>query len=558
MKTYDEYIEEARKKNKPQMEKDIEASNKLYDTQIGQVEQTYGDAIKDTEAGYETAYKKNEVQRIYNERAAARRNAELGLTDSGKNLTDQLVVQTTYSNNKSNIDLQKQNAVDTLASTMRAKITELKMGKESAKSSIESNYESAAQENATNLYSADLENERETQKAKTNAYNTLISSLKSGDIKIATKQLDAWEYINTWHSDLSADEKQNLYDTTFKPYIESSPSLDSKEAEEKQTKYNNAKATLKDQLSSEKFTVSRKIEMINDFISEYLPNASKEDKEEFYNSCVYIVNTSPSVDSKRAEEYQANFTKEENNLKSQLGDTSINPDYKTLLINDFVNKYGAGLTDEQKQQQVQYYAQFIQNNDTNTGGTGTKTQTGGTSTGTKTGTTNSDNDAKKERKKARSTLVSTISSSSLTKDQKRQYIYDYINDYFDEDATEEITAELTALGVYAGMQYDELAYPDREAARVTLESNLKSNELKPTEKKQLIRSYIFNFYYGQPDADAEISRLADLSGLTVAFINGDEDEFGNKTLGVPKPTSVKSTINNYLGTDEARKEKFRK
>jgi hypothetical protein len=368
VKTYDEYLEESRKKYKPQMDKDISTSNKLYDDQIGLVEDTYGEAIKDTEAGYETAYRKNEVQKIFNERAASRRNAELGLTDSGKNLTDQLVVQTTYSNNKANIDLQKQNAVDTLAAAMRAKTSEIGINKESAAANIESSYEKSAQENAAALYSADLENERETEKQKTNAYNSTISNLTSGDKSIASKQLDAWSYINTWHSDLSADEKQKMYDTKFKPYIESSPSLDSKQAEENTKAFNTAQSDLIVNLGSEKLTVKQKEAMINDFISDYYPNATKKDKEALFDYYAEIANSAPSVDSKQAEENVNQFNKDEGDLKNQLMNKNISASVKAVLINDFVNKYGANLTYEQKQQHIQYYAQFIQNEETQTGG----------------------------------------------------------------------------------------------------------------------------------------------------------------------------------------------
>lgn len=180
MASYKDYLKQIEQANSAQKAADIAASNALYDNQIKAVNEQYDQQIADTTSQYDLAQRKNDVQKIINERAVARRNAELGLTDSGKNLTGQLAVQLSHSNQRGNIEMQKQKAVDTLAATMRAQISELNMNKSAAANQITSSYKSSASEQAAKMYEADV---GDKESAKEKLIKALLSETYSDEIK---------------------------------------------------------------------------------------------------------------------------------------------------------------------------------------------------------------------------------------------------------------------------------------------------------------------------------------------------------------------------------------
>ena len=200
--SYEDYLKKIRSAQAAQQGADISASDALYDAQKQAVTENYEQQIKDTALDYETALKRNEVQKLINERAVARRSAELGLTDSGLNRTGQLAVQLSYANNKGNIEMQRQKAVDTLAATMRAKITELDLGKQSAAAGIKSSYDKSAMEQATKMYKSDLD-------AANNARSAVKTDLSNSDLSDEQKKAIIIDYINKYFSNASDADIDN-------------------------------------------------------------------------------------------------------------------------------------------------------------------------------------------------------------------------------------------------------------------------------------------------------------------------------------------------------------
>ncbi len=164
-KTLEEYEKEAAKVTDPQRLADIEASNKNFDTQKQLTTDTYNKYINDAKASYNDLYDKNAVQRLINEREVAEGMANLGLTNSGLNRTQQTAVQLSYANQKGKLDTERQKAIDDYSFELASKITELDMQKANAAAEIESNYKSANLSTAQDMYSTALEQEAETKKA---------------------------------------------------------------------------------------------------------------------------------------------------------------------------------------------------------------------------------------------------------------------------------------------------------------------------------------------------------------------------------------------------------
>ena len=88
-KTYAEYYEETKKQTNEQREKDIKTIEDGAKTSIESATNSYNLAVDSAKKDYESLYEKNAVQKIINEHMIAQKNAELGLTDSGLNRSQQ-------------------------------------------------------------------------------------------------------------------------------------------------------------------------------------------------------------------------------------------------------------------------------------------------------------------------------------------------------------------------------------------------------------------------------------------------------------------------------------
>lgn len=187
MSRIDELYNTYKKLGAAQQNADIAASDKLYDTQKQQTQNTYNRQINETSKNYEDLYDENAVQRLINEREIAENMANSGLTDSGLNRTQQTAVQLSYANSKNKIDTTRQKAIDTLTASLADTISKLDTDKLAAAENIRSQYDSSWQSAAQKTYAAELEEETKRQKQ---AYDY---SLKAYDKQQAAyeKQLQA-------------------------------------------------------------------------------------------------------------------------------------------------------------------------------------------------------------------------------------------------------------------------------------------------------------------------------------------------------------------------------
>lgn len=160
----DELYNEYKKLGTAQRDADIAASDKVYDTQKLQTQNTYNRQIDETSKAYEDLYDENAVQRLINEREVAENMANLGLTDSGLNRTQQTAVQLSYANSKNKIDVTRQKAIDTLTASLADAISKIDTDKLSAAENIRSSYDNSWRSSAQSTYATELEEETKRQK----------------------------------------------------------------------------------------------------------------------------------------------------------------------------------------------------------------------------------------------------------------------------------------------------------------------------------------------------------------------------------------------------------
>lgn len=155
------------------------ANNTLHQNQAKAAQENYDSQVSDTQTQYDDLYRQNAVQKAINERQIAENAANLGLTDSGLNRTQQTAVQLSYSNNKAKLDANKQKAVDALALSLRQSLAGIENDRLSSEVNIDRSYDEAAEASAQNAYKTDTEAEIARQKA----YNDYILSLQKAQLE---------------------------------------------------------------------------------------------------------------------------------------------------------------------------------------------------------------------------------------------------------------------------------------------------------------------------------------------------------------------------------------
>ena len=178
MKSLDDYKKELEKLYAASQAEDIAASDKKYETEKKLTTDQYNRQINETENSYEDLYRENAVQKLINEREVAENMANLGLTDSGLNRTQQTAVQLSYANNKNKIDTTRQKAVDQLTYSLADAISKLDTAKTEAAAGIKSNYASAIASGAQEMYNKALAEETERIKSQ-NEYDLKMAELSA-------------------------------------------------------------------------------------------------------------------------------------------------------------------------------------------------------------------------------------------------------------------------------------------------------------------------------------------------------------------------------------------
>lgn len=175
-----------KKQGTAQRDADVAASGKVYDTQRQQTQDTYDRQIKDTNNSYEDMYRENAVQKLINEREIAEDMADLGLTDSGLNRTQQTAVQLSYANSKNKIDVNRQKAVDTLTASLADAVSRIDANKLAAAEKIRSSYESSWSSAAQSTYAKELEEQTKQVEASIKAQKEQIAEQQKANYIIQT------------------------------------------------------------------------------------------------------------------------------------------------------------------------------------------------------------------------------------------------------------------------------------------------------------------------------------------------------------------------------------
>ncbi len=210
----DEEIRAQREKDKANMQADIDVSNAGFDSQISNTQAVFDKQIGDTKTAYESEYQKNAVQKLINEKQIAERNANLGLTDSGLNRTQQTAAQLSYANQKGDLDISRQKALDTLGLELTNAITTLQNQKASSERDIINRWNTYSDSIAQNTYNTKIGALVDEHNALIGQYNDMYKAQLDAEAKMRLAAIEAsakakenennitlWYYTGTYDED---------------------------------------------------------------------------------------------------------------------------------------------------------------------------------------------------------------------------------------------------------------------------------------------------------------------------------------------------------------------
>ena len=166
---YDDYLNQAKSYWDPERKKEEEKIKSVSEMQKKSVTDIYNKQSDDTEVAYEDDYRENAVQKLINEREVAENMANLGLTDSGLNRTQQTAIQLSYANNKAKLDRQKQAQLDTIALKLNTELSSIEQTLLSDIAANDEKYNGYITNMANEGYSAAKQAEADIETARINA-----------------------------------------------------------------------------------------------------------------------------------------------------------------------------------------------------------------------------------------------------------------------------------------------------------------------------------------------------------------------------------------------------
>lgn len=158
-------------------------------------------AKKETEASYEGLINTQNVQRLINEKKVAETMANLGLSDSGLNRTQQTAVQLSHSNAVAQLQLQRQKKVDEIARLVQQQVGTVKTQLSQDLIKIQSAYDQSKTQWAGEQYNAQLEAQQNRLNSMNSAKNKLIERITSEGITDLQKQMLVDNYIEMYPED---------------------------------------------------------------------------------------------------------------------------------------------------------------------------------------------------------------------------------------------------------------------------------------------------------------------------------------------------------------------
>ena len=182
MAVYSTQRAEAKKKN-----------DEIYDKQVEQVKNTFDAGVKDITTAYDDQQRAVAVQKLINERKVAESMANLGLTDSGLNRTQQTAVQLSAANAAYNLNRQKQSDLNKYQLERDNKISTIEQNRIASAADVDATYDGLEAEYKAAQAKAVADAQQKYNTEKSSAVNDLYKHLTDSEAEpdYAAQLIDA-------------------------------------------------------------------------------------------------------------------------------------------------------------------------------------------------------------------------------------------------------------------------------------------------------------------------------------------------------------------------------
>lgn len=177
---YKTIYDELKRAHAGDLEKAKADNTSFYSTQANSTNKLYDEKVDKQSKAYEDSYRENAIQKLINERQVAENMANLGLTNSGLNRTQQTAVQLSYANNKAGIDKQKQSAISDLNLARTQALDTIEQKRLADEASIIQNYENMLNKSAQSIYEEQIKAENERIKQQQESEKTTYKVRTAG------------------------------------------------------------------------------------------------------------------------------------------------------------------------------------------------------------------------------------------------------------------------------------------------------------------------------------------------------------------------------------------
>lgn len=190
-KTYTDYLQEILNAQQEEKEKQKTGIAKKYESINKDILDKYSSDIQAIKETYDDYIDKSYVQKLIDKKQVQETLANMGLTDSGINRTQQTAIQLSHSNRAGKYSALKQQQIDSLAKEMRGKLTDSKIQAEKQLTDIDEKFRKEAESKATELY----KNQETGENRQEKAWSKVVNSLFDDDVSSKERTFILEEYF---------------------------------------------------------------------------------------------------------------------------------------------------------------------------------------------------------------------------------------------------------------------------------------------------------------------------------------------------------------------------
>lgn len=189
--------------------------DEIYASQAAQYQKQADSDIAKTETEYKGLYDRAALQQLVNERELERRQANLGLTDSGLTATQQTAIQVARGNADAKIDSQKQAAIDSITLQLEQYLAQVDQNRAQAYAQADYNLNTTNTTLYNQLLSQAYSNQATYDAAQMQAQATeRAAQIKAEATATSTKLKQDLEYAKWLVTERSDEAAYNfIYDT---------------------------------------------------------------------------------------------------------------------------------------------------------------------------------------------------------------------------------------------------------------------------------------------------------------------------------------------------------